>query len=77
MRLKTVNESIASKEYVIWGVPKGMKEETLLISKFDGRTITDKAVADRLAKILVDKHGCTNVRIQEIDLTDHKINFGK
>ena len=44
------------------------KEESLLIAKFDGQHITEKKVAKNLVKYLSEKQGCTEIRIQEIDL---------
>ena len=56
-------------EYTIWGIPEGATEETLLMSKPDGKYITDKQTARRLANLLTDKYNCRNVRIHEMDLT--------
>jgi len=63
-------------EYVIWGIPKDGKDETLLLTKFEGETITSREVAERLEKILISKHGVTKTRIQEINLTDNKVVYG-
>lgn len=53
-------------EYVIWGVPKGESEEQVLISEQFGLTSLEQAnkVMDRL----VNEYGCTNCRVQSIDL---------
>ena len=58
------------KEYAIWGIPKGGTDETLLIAKIDGKEIRDKGVAERLVKLLGEKYGATELRIQEIDITN-------
>lgn len=57
------------KEYVIWGIsPKHGNEEQLLLEKPEGKVITDRAMAEKLAKILEEKYGCKKVRIQELDM---------
>lgn len=56
-------------EYVIWGIPPHKDEEDLLITMFEGERITDIDIADWLASQLTKNHGCTEVRIQTIDLT--------
>lgn len=61
-------------EYVIWGIPPKGTEEALLVVKFQGKNITDKSVAEKLIKKL-ESWGASKVRIQEIDLTDNKIEF--
>jgi len=62
-------------EYVIWGIPKDGTEEVLLMAKFDGKPITSRDVADRLAGILATKYGAAKTRVQEVDLTDNKIQI--
>lgn len=61
------------KIYVIWGIPPNRRDETPLIEQFEGKDITDKDIAAGIAKVLEGKYKCTQVRIQEIDLTDNKI----
>jgi rubrerythrin len=39
----------AQKEYTIWGIPKGEKEETLLLTKFKDKAITNRSIAKQLA----------------------------
>lgn len=56
-------------EYVIWGIPKDQTEETLLLAQLENKPITDKAVAERMLKVLSKKYGCTDLRIQTIDFT--------
>jgi len=56
------------KEYVIWGIPKGGTDDTLLLAKIEGKEIRDKGLAKRMVKLLEDKYGATKVRIQEIDM---------
>jgi len=58
-----------SKEYVIWGVPKGQKHETLLLEKPQGKTITDRKTANKFVKVLESKFGATKIRVQEIDMS--------
>ena len=62
-----------NKEYVIWGCNKDNPQETLLLTKFENKNITDEQIANNLAKILEDKYGCYNIRIQTIDLSDNKV----
>ena len=61
-------------EYVIWGCPPGQTEETLLLARVEGETITDRQAAQRYVKTLEQKHGCTKTRIQEINL-DEPLDF--
>ena len=56
-------------EFAIWGVPPHQTEEALLIDKPHGKVITDRDYAERLVRELEEKHGCTKVRIQELDGT--------
>lgn len=56
------------KEYVIWGIAPKLKEETLLLTKFNDEVITDRVKAERLKSILEDR-GCVNVRVQELDFS--------
>ena len=52
------------REYPIWGVPPGGGAETILYTR-----ATTLAEARRVAAILKEKHGCTAVRIQSLDLS--------
>jgi len=54
-------------EFVIWGIAPQTTVEQLLLVNYQGNKITDHQVAERLLKILTDK-GCTNCRIQSINL---------
>lgn len=56
-------------EYVIWGIPPHKDVEELLIANPHGRPITSKSEAELFVAILIHRIGCTNVRIQKIDLT--------
>ena len=57
-----------AKEYIVWGIPKGKKDEELLLSTNpEGNKLTKKD-AEKGKIILQEKYGATNVRIQEIDL---------
>jgi hypothetical protein len=51
------------KEYPIWGIPPGKKDEELLYTKAKSHS-----QAKGIAKILTDKHKCKKVRIQVLDL---------
>jgi hypothetical protein len=57
-------------EYVIWGIAPKKTEEEILLSKAHGKTITDKVLAYQMAKLLLDRHDCQSVRVQEINLND-------
>lgn len=62
-------------QYVIWGCPlvpndeSLAKGETILGSRIGENYITDLAAAENVVKIM-EKRGCTNVRIQTIELPD-------
>lgn len=72
---KCLSESIESRyEYVIWGIPAKKTDEEVLMSKFDGKNITDIKVAEKLKKILEQKYNCINCRIQTIDLDKDDIS---
>jgi hypothetical protein len=77
MKLKVINpiNESAATEYVLWGVPPGKSEEAILMTSFDGKTITDPKVAENLKKVLSDKHKCTKVRIQTVNMSDGKIDM--
>ena len=66
-----LQESEGNVEYVIWGIPRGETEEKLLLTKIEGKPLTDINVAKKLKSVLEQKHGCTNVRIQKVDLSDN------
>ena len=55
-------------EYVIWGIPPHKDAEEILCINIDGKTIKDEKLAQWAANQLSDLYGCTNVRIQTIDL---------
>lgn len=58
-------------EYVIWGVvPNVEGGEQLLLDKVKGQPITDMAVINYYVKLIEEQLGCTEVRVQTIDLTD-------
>jgi len=57
------------KEYVIWGIPEGARQETLLLARVNGEFITDENEAKSLAHFLEIEKNCTKVRIQTIDGT--------
>lgn len=62
-------------EYVIWGIAPNTSEEQLLLGRFEGKPIKDKQMVDNLLKVLSNK-GCTELRIQEVNLGDNSFGFG-
>ena len=53
------------KEYAVWGIPTGEKEETLLLTRIEKGS---KAIA--LANELMKTHGVTKARVQTIDMNE-------
>jgi len=62
------SKKIASKEYVIWGIPEGKSSDELLLTEVQGRKITSRGMAKKYADLLENKYGARKTRIQEIDL---------
>ena len=60
------------KEYPIWGIPPGKNKEELLYTKAKSH-----GEAKKIAKVLTDKHGCTKVRIQVLDLAQDPSDIWK
>ncbi len=56
------------KEYQVWGVPAGQDDETLLVARYEGKFITDRKIAEKLAAVCRDKFGATAVRIGETNM---------
>ena len=56
------------KEYVIWGKAPNSKTEDLLVSERAG--INSQAQAESVLRSLESKHGCTECRIQVLDLSE-------
>jgi hypothetical protein len=56
------------KEYVIYGQTNQETESQILCTKVEGEFITKRSEAEKIAKVLTEKHGCLNVGIHEIDL---------
>lgn len=56
-------------EYVIWGIPAGATEETLLLARVQGEPITTRADAEKFMRVLERKFKPSKMRIQEIDLS--------
>lgn len=73
---KVLNES-SNVEYVIWGIPPGKSDESLLVAKLEGKPVTDKNAAEKVKSVLEDKHGCTEVRIQTVNLSDNDFSAFK
>jgi hypothetical protein len=57
-----------STEYVIWGIPQGASDETLLVSESAGLKSMDHA--KRVMAWLAKEKGCTACRVQVIDFAD-------
>ncbi len=51
-------------EYVIWGIPPGQSDETVLYTRAETMERAEQAAA-----LLASRHGCCNLRIQVIDLS--------
>ena len=51
-------------EYIIWGVPKGERNEQILFTK-----AKSSGEAKKIMKILKDKHGVSKIRLQTLDLS--------
>lgn len=52
-------------EYVVWGVPPGGDGEQPLYTL--ARTMAD---ARRVMDVLAERHGCTRLRVQVLDLNE-------
>lgn len=50
------------KEFAVWGVPPGQKEETLLVSRLESEERLQAALK------VVKEAGCKKLRVQTIDL---------
>lgn len=62
---KLIREEInLAKEYVIWGIPKGKKDEELLFTK-----AKSMGEAKKVIKVLEKKFGVTKCRVQTLDLS--------
>ena len=72
-----LQESEGNVEYVIWGVPPNEEEEKLLLANLEGKPVTDIEVAKNFKSVLEKKHGCTNVRIQKVNLSDNDFSAFK
>lgn len=74
IRLTNILKEANKKEYIIWGVPPGQRNEDVLYTKADS-----PAEAKRVMDILKNEHGCTKLRVQVLDLSkelDLKKAFG-
>lgn len=58
------------KEFVIWGITPNSSDERLLLVAIKGMPITNKYLANKWADRLKEIHKCTNVRVQEINLSN-------
>ena len=65
------------KEYVIWGKDANNHDEVLLLCKVNGgKTIKSVKEAEHYINYL-KKHGCYDMRIQEVNLEDNNFGFDK
>jgi len=60
-----------SKEYIVWGIPRGKDDEEVLYTK-----AKSEGEAKKIAKYLSVKFGAKKTRVQILDLTT-KIDFTK
>lgn len=58
------------KEFVIWGIAPNETDEQILATEVQGQKITSIFDAIKIQGVVERKYQCTNIRIQEIDLTD-------
>lgn len=62
----------SAKEYVIWGIPPGKKDEAILYTK-----AKSMGEAKKIIKLLTDKHGVTKARVQVLDLAQDPSDIWK
>lgn len=62
----------SAKEYVIWGIPPGKKDEAILYTK-----AKSMGEAKKIIKLLTDKHGVTKARVQVLDLAQNPADLWK
>ena len=58
--------NVILSEYVIWGIPPGESESTLLVASHKNEVITSKDLAEELKRKLENKFDCTECFIQKI-----------
>ena len=63
LRLLGENINESKKEFVIWGIPPGKRQEDILYTKAKSHS-----EAKKIIKILTAKHGVTKARIQVLDM---------
>ena len=57
------------KEYIIWGKRSHQhKDEEILLTKIEGKLITDRREALKGLYIIKTKYNCVECRIQEVNL---------
>ena len=74
IRLKELLNEAPKKEYVIWGVPPGKRDEVIVYTKAES-----PSEAKQVMDVLKAKHGVTKLRLQVLDLSqefDAKTAFG-
>jgi hypothetical protein len=59
---------MSKKEFIVWGIPEGKSEETLLLSEKAGIKTIEQA--NNAIKLLEEKYGCKKCRIQIIDMSE-------
>ena len=59
------------KEYIIYGTSHGETLEQVIIEKLHGERLTNKAVADKVAALVLERRGdkLQSVRVAEVDLS--------
>jgi len=62
-------------EYILWGVPPGERDETVVLDQPGGKPITNLKSAKKYKTILEKEHNVTKVRIQTIDFSDDLSNM--
>lgn len=60
-------------EYVIWGIAPNKTDEEILLSKWQGKLIASKPIAEQAKQLMETVYKCREVRIQEINLSDNNI----
>lgn len=74
IRLTDLLNEANKKEYIIWGIPPGKRDEAILFTNAESMP-----EAKRVMDVLKQKHGCTKLRVQVLDLSkelDLKKTFG-
>ena len=69
LEAKTIAQ-MSVNEYIIWGKPPHAKDETIL------HTLSKNMVeAQKVKSVLAEDHGCTDMRIQVLNLNENPANL--